>query len=42
MKLMALSLAGVVAASALTPTTADAQRWRDNRGWHEGRYYHGG
>lgn len=42
MKLMMLSLAGVVSASAMTPVAADAQRWRDHRGRHSGRYYHGG
>lgn len=38
MKLMALTIAGVLAASAVTPAPADAQRWRDDRGWHDGRY----
>ena len=42
MKLMALTLAAVVRASAMTPAPAEAQRWHDRRGWHEGRYYHGG
>lgn len=37
MKLMALTIAGVVAASALAPVPASAQRWHDDRGWHEGR-----
>jgi hypothetical protein len=42
MKLMALSIAGVLAASAMTPLPASAQRWHDDRGWHEGRYRHHG
>jgi len=42
MKLMLMSLVGVLTASAMTPVAADAQRWRDDRGWHSGRYQHGG
>lgn len=43
MKLMLLSLAGVIAASAVTPVPANAQRWRDGSGWHhDDRYWHGG
>lgn len=39
MKLLAFTAAGVLAASALTPVSADAQRrgWHDNRGWHGDR-----
>lgn len=42
MNLMLMSLVGVLTASAMTPVAADAQRWRDDRGWHSGRYQHGG
>ncbi|WP_375248486.1 hypothetical protein [Sphingomonas sp.] len=42
MKLMALSIAGVLAASTFAAAPASAQRWHDGRGWHEGRYQYGG
>lgn len=41
MKLMMLRLAGVVAASALAPVQADAQRWHGGRSWHGG-FHDGG
>lgn len=43
MKLLAFTAAGVLAASALTPVSADAQRrgWHDDRGWHGDRGWRG-
>ncbi len=44
MKIMALTAAGLIAVSALTPVSAEAQRrgWHDNRGWHGDRGWRGG
>ncbi|QNE30954.1 hypothetical protein F1C10_02595 [Sphingomonas sp. NBWT7] len=43
MKLIALTAAGLLAASALTPVPADAQRrgWHDDRDWRGDRGWRG-
>jgi hypothetical protein len=44
MKLIAFTAAGLLAASALTPVPAEAQRrgWHDDRGWNGDRGWRGG
>ncbi|KQN25941.1 hypothetical protein ASE86_07100 [Sphingomonas sp. Leaf33] len=42
MKMIALAAAGLIAATAVTPTPAEAQRhgWNDGRGWNRGHDRH--